>query len=292
MKKSLIYFLALSLISMLIVKCCVRPKKYMVLDLVSGRISYMSKEPSGGWTDNYKTTKLVLRYIPAGSFIMGSPKEEIGRDQDEVQHKVKIKKPFYMGIFEVTAHQYFLIYGERPSECPPDPRRPAVDVSLNKLCGVYHPKPHEINLRSFLGVLRSKTKLDFDIPTEAQWEYACRAGTKTAWNSGKDIKDSARDAELEKLGHYQSKMENFGNQTAPVGLYLPNAWGLYDMHGNVSELCWYVHDDYSTDVNKDYAVYGVLRGGCYRSPAGECRSASRGKTTSGYFVGFRLVLQR
>ena len=203
------------------------------------------------WTDEYKTTKLVLRKVEAGSFTMGSPTNELGRSDGETRHHVTIRKPFYMGVFEVTQKQWELATGARPSfftNAAAWATRPVESVTYLDIRGTSRgtnwPASARVDAGSFLGILRAKTGLDFDLPTEAQWEYACRAGTTTALNSGKDL--TAEDAcpNLAELARYS---RNGGNPstsssdasagTAKVGSYLPNAWGFYDMHGNVTEWC-------------------------------------------------------
>ena len=144
--------------------------------------------------------------------------------------------------------------------------------------------------------------LTFDLPTEAQWEFACRAGTTTAWNNGTDITDTTTDLELNTLGRYKNNQTDGKggySQHTTVGSYLPNAWGLYDMHGNVSEWCldWYVADitSYTTDpTGPDTGTYRLLRGGSWYSYAKNCRSAYRDYFKPGLrdvnYYGFRIVL--
>ncbi len=154
------------------------PWTYLVVDMSEGQdayrwpVSYLGNVPDGGWPDEYKTTKLLLRAIPPGTFVMGSPKwVELGRFSDEEQHRVTLTKPFYMGVFEVTQRQWELAMGNRPSYFTSDyAARPVEGVSYDDILG---------DGWSFLDVLRMKTGLEFDLPTEAQWEYACRAGTTT-----------------------------------------------------------------------------------------------------------------
>ena len=206
-------------------------RRYCVIDLSGGPlatkwpVSYLSTMPEDGWTDTYKTTKLVLQRIPAGSFIMGV-------DQTNRNHRVTLTKPFYLGIFEVTQRQWELVMGSWPTSSPDSSRElddtyPADCISYNDIrgssLGARWPASSAVDASSFLGRLREKTGLDFDLPTEAQWEYACRAGTTTKYYWG-DTKNGA-------YAWYS------GSEAHPVGTRLPNAWGLYDMNGNGFEWC-------------------------------------------------------
>ena len=153
------------------------PEKYMVVDLSGGTnaasfaISYLDDVPEGGWTEEYKTTKMVLSKIEAGKFTMGSPADELGRYDDEVQHEVTLTKPFFAGVFEVTQKQYELIMGNNPAYYLGD-ARPVECVSYDMIRGSDKgsgwPANSDVDKTSFLGVLRAKTNQAFDLPTEAQ----------------------------------------------------------------------------------------------------------------------------
>lgn len=295
--------------------------KYMVIDLSAGTsasqypVSYLNDVPSGGWTETYKTTKLVMRRIESGTFMMGSPTSEQGRYSDEVQHQVTISKPFYIGVFEVTQRQYELVMGVRPSEYKNNnyyKPRPVEKVSRANVRGddsVYNwPSSSSVGSTSFLGKLRSKTGiLSFDLPTEAQWEYACRAGTTTSLNSGKNIASiDSYDANLMQVARcswnsYNASAGGYGpsatsaSGTAVVGSYLPNTWGLYDMHGNVEEMCldWsgnYPDVSVVDPVGPSSGSDRASRGGNYLTANRSCRSASRGGSGVGGadYVGFRI----
>ena len=266
--------------------------------------------PEGGWTEEYKTRKLVLRVIPAGTYIMGSPEGEIGRFAREVEHKVTLTRPFYAGVFEVTQRQYELVMD--CSETARDTRpfeytgytRPAEQVAYDDIrgdnTGLSWPANNAVDEGSFMGILRAKTGFDFDLPTEAQWEYACRAETTTSWNNGTYITNENEDPELNKLGRYASNISDgkggYDDKHTEVGSYLPNAWGLYDMHGNVHEWCLDISGDYTgaeTDPAGASTNYSrVVRGGSYSSNASLCRSAFRYfRSTHEYVdVGFRVFL--
>ena len=295
--------------------------KYMVIDLSGGTsaskypVSYLNDVPSGGWTETYKTTKLVMRRIESGKFMMGSPLSELGRYSDEVQHQVTISKPFYIGVFEVTQRQYELVMGVRPSYYKNDnyyKPRPVENVSRVNVRGddsVYNwPSSSSVGSTSFLGKLRSKTGiLSFDLPTEAQWEYACRAGKTTSLNSGKNIASiDSYDANLMQVARcswncYNASAGGYGpsatsaSGTAVVGSYLPNTWGLYDMHGNVEEMCLDWRGNYPDvsvvdPVGPSSGSSRASRGGHYLTFNRDCRSAYRGGLGDGggNYIGFRI----
>ena len=204
------------------------------------------------------TMKLVL--IPAGSFMMGSPESEKGRRGDEgPQHKVTISKPFYMGITEVTKEQCVAVLGEHTSNSK-RAKIPVERVSWNNAVG-------------FCKKLSAKTRRTVRLPTEGEWEYACRAGTKTVFCFGDDEKE---------LGDYAWHSANSGGKAHPVGQKKPNAWGLYDMHGNVREWCqdWYDERYYAKPraIDPQGPTLGtrrVLRGGGWLAGIHSCRSGSR-----------------
>ena len=200
---------------------------YLVLDLPSNKMRVSTSGPD--LTDNKcRTYELWLRRIEPGTFIMGSPENELGRRDNEVQHRVTLTKAYYLGVFETTQKQYELIKGSNPSYYKGD-ARPVAMVSYDMLRGTDKgtawPASYNVDEASFFGVLRAKTQMTFDLPTEAQWEYACRAGTTTAWNNGKNITSGCDDPELDMLGCYAGN----GLTHKTVGSFLPNAWGLYDI---------------------------------------------------------------
>ena len=241
-------------------------QSYLVIDLSGGPnaasypVSNLTDIPSGGWTDEYKTTKLVLRRIDPGTFTMGSPDGEVGRQSGETQHEVTLTHSYYIGVFELTQRQWELVMGTRPSAFSNTvcyATRPVEKVSYNQIRGAdlgkWWPQMNAVDEASVMGKLRAKTGRLFDLPTEAQWEYACRAGTATALNSGKNLSQSTGvDANMAEVGRFYYNSGAYNNSydyngstdetgTAKVGSYMPNAWGLYDMHGNVGEFCldWY-----------------------------------------------------
>lgn len=238
---------------------------FYVIDLSGGPyatrwpVSCLAAVPKGGWTDEYKTTKLVLRRIEKGSIrgING------GIDGAAVS-SITIDKPYYIGVFEVTRAQYTLMKGGTGDA------RPQGNISYNTLrgtsAGALYPDSTAVDAPSVIGILRTKTGLTtLDLPTEAQWEYACRAGTTSDYNNG-----GSTEADLATLGRYSGNRNDgrggFIGGVTTVGSYAPNRWGLYDMHGNVHEWCleWF-------HQGRDRA----LRGGSYYDDAGDCRSGKR-----------------
>ena len=286
---------------------------YMVVDLSGGTgvakypVRY-SATPPDVTQNTCRTTELWLRLILPGTFIMGSPAEELGRQIYENQHTVTLTKPFYIGVFEVTQKQYQLVMGTNPSQYKGD-TRPVEYVSYNMLRGSVNgaswPTTNQVDEDSFFYVLRAKTSMLFDLPTEAQWEYACRAGTSTALNSGKNLTSTDSCPNMAEVGrYYYNTSDGKGgySQHTKVGSYLPNAWGLYDMHGNNLEWCldWYNNANLTNATDPkgvSSGSYRVLRGGCCSTffgyySARDCRSACRGYGNPSHTYnsnGFRLV---
>ena len=285
---------------------------YLVIDLSGGSTAtsypcrYTNSAPDLS-SDACRTTELWLRRIPAGTFLMGSPEDELGRESNETQHQVTLTQDYYVGVFEVTQRQYELVTGSNPSYYKGD-TRPVENVSYDDLRGTsaeggagWPGQGHAVDAGSFFGKLRAKTGLVLDLPTEAQWEYACRAGTTTALNSGKDLTATGACPNLAEVGRYDyNKSDGKGgySQHTRVGSYLPNAWGLYDMHGNVYEWCLDWFSSYGTAAVTDPAGSPtgsdrVFRGGSWYSRyAPDCRSAPRYSFDPSYRYdnfGFRAV---
>ena len=292
---------------------------YMVVDLSGGTsasgypVSYLSSVPEGGWSDEYRTTKLALRLVQPGTFYMGSPTGEKGRDQNhpnrETRHTVTLTKPYYIGVFETTQKQYELIKGTTPAVLQIGSSYPVNNVSYDMIRGTTQgkkwPENNNVDSDSFMGVLRAKTGLTFDLPTEAQWEYACRATTSTALNSGKDLTNEIYCDEMAEVGRYTHNTDDHkGNYFVKPGQYLVNNWGIYDMHGNLAELCldWFADftidhqdDPCGPDPDPDSREGRTIRGGSWEDIASECRSASRVPVDSNYqsrHIGFRVVVEQ
>jgi formylglycine-generating enzyme required for sulfatase activity len=227
---------------------------------------------------------LEMVYIPGGSFKMGSPAGEKRRFSDESpQHDVNVPA-FYMGRFEVTQEQYQQVMGKNPSNFK-GAKRPVEQVSWSDAI-------------AFCNKLSQKTGRKYRLPSEAEWEYACRAGTKTPFYFGETITTELANYNGESIYAAEPKGKYLG-QTTEVGSFPPNAFGLYDMHGNVSEWCqdtW--HDSYE-GAPKDGSAWGdnnndshLLRGGSWDDNPRFCRSADRNlddPAYSGYNIGFRVV---
>jgi formylglycine-generating enzyme required for sulfatase activity len=220
--------------------------------------------------------KMNLVLIRPSRFIMGSPDSEQGRKPDESpQHEVTISKPFYMGVTEVTQAQYEAVMGTNPSEFK-GLTNPVDSVTWEGAV-------------EFCRKLSEKTGKAVRLPTEAEWEYACRAGSKMRFSFG----DS--DSVLRDYAWYGS---NSGRKTYPVGQKKPNAWGLYDMYGNVWEWCADWYGDYPKGAVTDpqgtaSGSQRVLRGGSWGDGPDGCRAAGRRGNIPGirsYFCGFRVVV--
>jgi formylglycine-generating enzyme required for sulfatase activity len=168
--------------------------------------------------------KLEMVRIPAGEFMMGSPdSDKDAFSQEKPQHQVRITKPFYLGKYLVTQEQWEAVMGNNPSQFR-GPKNPVEQVSWD-VCQEFVKK---LNAKSGPGGGK------FQLPSEAQWEYACRAGSTTHYFFGDDKPYGLPDKELDDYAWYD---KNSGRKTHPVGAKKPNAWGLYDMHGNVEEWC-------------------------------------------------------
>ena len=225
--------------------------------------------------------KLEMVLIPAGEFLMGSPdSDEYAFVREKPTHRVRITKPFYLGKYLVTQDQWTAVMGNNPSYFKA-PKNPVEMVSWD-------------DCQKFLKKLREKCGRacgEFRLPTEAEWEYAGRAGSTTRYCYGNDESQ---------LGHYAWYGENSGMKTHPVGEKKPNVWGLYDMHGNVWEWCadwddagYYAKSPMADPPGSATGLRRVNRGGCWRLPAWDCRTAIRhGSEPSvyGYGLGLRVSL--
>ena len=206
-------------------------------------------------------------WIKPGTFLMGSPKEEAERRYIEVQHRVTLTKGFYMGIHLVTQEQWKEVMGNNPSRWKGEKNLPVDSVSWH-------------DCQEFIKKLREKDKKQYRLPSEAEWEFACRAGTTTPFHFGETI--STEQANYNGNQTYgNGKKGVYREKTTPVGSFPANAWGLYDMHGNLREWCQDWEGDYpQKDVvdpkgPEEKGLFRVLRGGSWCDVPKYCRSASR-----------------
>ena len=254
----------------------------------------------------HEKTGIEFVFIPAGEFTMGTPSNEVGRTADEgPAHKVRISKPFYLGKYEVTQEQWTKIMGKNPSgfiggdhpiykghrayTLPPEvteatmEKRPVEQTSWDD-CKVFLEKA---------GGLR--------LPTEAEWEYACRAGTTGPYNCGDTISIDKVNFNGKPRQWEKGSFPPGRGSPIPVGVFAPNAWGLYDMHGNIYEYCCdrYAPDYYSKSPAEDpqgpaEGRLVVIRGGCWGSYAIACRSGKRyyvGPSERNFGMGLRAALE-
>ncbi len=229
-------------------------------------------------------TGLRFVRVPAGSFTMGTPPGVDGREAEEVPHRVTLTRDFYLGQFEVTQGQWTRVMGRNPSHF--------------QACGEDCPveRVSSPDIQAFIGRLAAETGERFRLPTEAEWEYACRSGATTAYATG------------DRLTTDQANFNGTGpNPGAPAGLYRetptrvgsfsPNAWGLYDMHGNVwewteDEHCPYPDQPVTDPVGRCGAEKRVIRGGSWYFDANSARCGLRydhRPQDLGFSLGFRLV---
>ena len=243
--------------------------------------------------------------IPRGTFTMGSPAKETDRGDDEDQHEVKITKDFYFGVHEVTQGQYEKVMGVNPSFfTPTGPGKAKVKVKDTSKCPVECVTWHDaVEFCKKLSALPQEhsAKRKYRLPTEAEWEYACRAGTTTPLHYG-DVVDSYH-ANFNGLSPYGiGRGGPFHRRPVDVGSYQANKFGLFDMHANVMEWCqdWYAADYYAKSPAEDptgpaEGAEKVTRGGSWSNSGKACRSAVRTKLApdeSHYGLGFRVVMMR
>jgi uncharacterized protein (TIGR02996 family) len=233
------------------------------------------------------TNSIGVRFalIPAGTFLMGSPRKELGRFADEgPRHKVTLARPFYLEVFQVTQAQWRAVMGTNPSQFAGD-HRPVECVS------------HD-DCQEFCRRLSAKEERTYRLPSEAEWEYACRAGTTTPFSCGGTLTDQLANYDAN-CTYADGPRGVYRERTARVGSFPPNAFGLYDMHGNVREWCadWlgsYPRRHVTDPQGPPTGVDRVLRGGAWYNIPGYCRCAFRrghAPDTRDSQVGFRLCLE-
>jgi formylglycine-generating enzyme required for sulfatase activity len=261
--------------------------KKNVLPCVLVALMCVFGESSAQSAEKTHTNSIGMEFvlISPGTFTMGAgdgeKKGEKKADDEIPAHQVRISKPFYLGKFEVTQGQWEAVMGSRSNPSNFNGRSNPVEmVSWD-------------NVQEFINRLnKQEGHTRYRLPTEAEWEYAARAGTTSAYSFGDDAGS---------LGQYAWYADNSGKKTHPVGQKQSNAWGLYDMHGNVWEWVqdWHGENYYSSSPSTDpkgpsSGSGRVTRGGCWINDAGGCRSASRNSYwpggRSGEYYGFRLAL--
>lgn len=215
--------------------------------------------------------------IPAGTFVMGSPVDELNRDESEIQHKMTISKPFYIQTSEVTLKQWRTVMGKNFLSL----RRGPDTLPVTKVSWY--------DSIEFIKGLNQRNEGTYRLPTEAEWEYAARSETKSTYCFGS----------TDTLSQYAWYNRNSSGKTHPVGQLKPNAWGLYDVHGNVHEWCldWFDRNYYSQSpsISPGGPLSGLakaLRGGDWGSEEWYCRCASRSLSSPerrSNRLGFRLI---
>lgn len=327
------------------------PPAYMTVDISNAakpdtQRYYQSEEfvPGGVGNAEYKTSSLLMRKIKAKGVVWTMGSTETGRDSSrEKTHKVELPENYYIGVYEVTQAQWLDVAGKfvnAPNYSAEGSMRPAERICFNEVRtkggdhneypDYYYPKAPEPT--SFIGVLRTRTGIDFDLPSEAQWEFAARAGNGFGyWGDGSALGET----NLKRLGRFLSNnsdvQKNANNKyifaantdpheggTAIVGSYEANDWGLYDMYGNVWEMCldWNM-DNIATTLDTSGELIGgrvnislsdpskrldgssnanrIIRGGDAVSVFGQCRASYRDLAHPGFrssdskLVGFRVV---
>jgi formylglycine-generating enzyme required for sulfatase activity len=250
---------------------------------------------------------MKLAWIPAGKFLMGSPATEADREEGEVQHEVTITRPFYMGAHEVTQREFHQVLGKavKRNAIFTEKRGGSPDHPMDNVVW-----PQAVDFCVALSTLAEEKQAGrrYRLPTEAEWEYACRAGTATPFAHGTTL--SAKQANFNGAFPYgKAETGPYLRMTAKVGSYPPNSWGLHDMHGNVAE---WVADYYDKDyyrkapkedpkgpetgvLSTDYVdFFRVIRGGCWLDEGRACRSAYRFRAMPAEpnrLIGFRVVCE-
>jgi len=236
-----------------------------------------------GHTVEVNSLGMAFVLIPAGVFVMGSPEYEPGRYDDEIQHEVTITQSFYFQVTLVTQGQWRAVMGTNPASFQ----------DRGEDCPVEQVSWYES--QEFIRRINGRREGIYRLPTEAEWEYAARAGSTTAFANGEITSLFCdHDANLDDMGWYCG---NSRWDTHPVGLKTPNAWGLYDMHGNVYEWCQDWYGSYPASPLSDTAGPAsghrkVMRGGSWFSSAKTCRLATRlhiSPNSKTSFIGFRMV---
>lgn len=267
-------------------------RRILLAGLVTGLFSCLGPMGMGQSSGDKKPLRNSLGVefarVPAGSFRMGSPTGEKDRLDTETPHTVRLTKGFWMGAHEVTQEQYARVMANRPAHFQGD-KLPVEKVSFGEA----------LEFCQKLSALAEEKAAGrkYRLPTEAEWEYACRAGTSTPFSFGEALNGKQANHNGAQPYGTASAGPNL-EKTTPVGSYAPNAWGLYDMHGNVWEWCadWYGPLEVDEAIDPSGADKGtgrVLRGGSWANAGKNCRAADRygyDPTSRKNYLGFRVVL--
>jgi sulfatase modifying factor 1 len=247
--------------------------------LAGDAVHAQQKDPPKNFTNSIG---MKFVWIPPGNFMMGSPKDEKLRRDKETQHKVTLTKGFYMGVYAVTGEEWQAVMGNNPSKFQTEKNLPVDQVSWD-------------DCQDFIKKLREKDKRLYRLPTEAEWEYSCRAGTKTPFHFGETISNDQANYNGN-FTYGDGKKGKYRAKTTPVGSFPANAWGLHDMHGNVWQWCqdWfgdYPQNDVIDPQGPENGEKRVLRGGSWGDHPVYCRSALRYRFEPGhrdFCIGCRL----
>jgi formylglycine-generating enzyme required for sulfatase activity len=253
----------------------------LLLGLLAAGCSPVAK-PVATWTD--PTTGMVFIHVPAGSFDMGTPPSEVGREAQERLHRVHLTRSFYLGRTEVTQAQWIAVMGSNPSafaDCGGD-------------CPLENANLHAVE--EFIGRLSKLSGVQYRLPTEAEWEYACRAGTRTPFSTGKNLTtDQSNYAGDFPYPGYPPGIDR--GQPTPVGTFAPNPWDFHDLHGNVwewvrDEHCSYPEGPATDPKAKCGTELRVIRGGSWAFNADSARCGLRythRPQDKGHSLGFRVA---
>ena len=272
-----------------LINCMIKKDIYIFLFLVFPACNSNQPKPFLIWKE--PVTEMEFVKISKGSFYMGNPVPKTDSSNSELLHLVTLTHEFWIGRMEVTCEQWQKVMGDEE----PHPEKPSPFRNDN-------PK-YPVVSKSYFDVQNFLQKLEklspgnrFRLPTEAEWEYACRAGTSMNFNTGMQISDSLANYNAEILSTYSSIGKYIGHPT-PVGSYPPNPWGLYDMHGNVWEWVsdWYAPYSPERAINPQgpqSSTLKIIRGGSWYFAADNARSSTRGTHPPqlwGFSIGFRIV---
>ncbi len=289
----------------------VRFRKIEIQESVSSTANATAKPTL--YSSQSSTTGLESVLVPLGTFTMGSPKQEIGRQADEVEHQVTISKPFYLGKYEVSQAEFKQVMGFNPSKFNYSNLLPVENVSWYDAISFCNKLSEKDGLQTVYGITDEKIEgnsiisanvqwnhgaTGYRLPTEAEWEYACRSGGSNVWpfSFGENVTTS----QVNYDGLYPYNNADKGlNRASPIEakFFTPNAFGIHQMHGNVCEWCWdgYANYEQGPQVNPTGPVTGnsrVFRGGGWFNYAVNCRSADRDEslpTNRNFHRGFRIA---